>query len=433
MAVPRSDVRIDTEEEQPRTVTVEVLKAPGDAARRIDGAWVDGLSESLQAALLAPPVWEKQVLELALSRPDLTDAEARMAAVLRVFLLTWDPLEWNADRGTAFATTTRRPDGFGLVVYLPHWHARELGVDDPDGLAGVLGRFSESVLAVAAENEAAIEAGDYAGRVHAGELPPLLSRVADHSSRATPAVELVGDGWQKVQFDVIEDLAQDAFGPADLDRSPVVFQLAATHHPGCPGCDGRSVDFPDGLRDAQTTICSVHRGEALEVITARLDAAKESNPSGWEALLDAGRRLDQGHLPNGLGPQLLAAARATEPTPDELGKQAALVLETAGLAAERWNPLKALTDDNAVVRPWIEALPATLVAAGLTAESEAVAAAAARLLAAGPESNTTDAEAPPLAPPKPEPIRRGPRIGRNAPCPCGSGTKYKYCHGGGQS
>ena len=36
---------------------------------------------------------------------------------------------------------------------------------------------------------------------------------------------------------------------------------------------------------------------------------------------------------------------------------------------------------------------------------------------------------------KPEPIRnRGQRVGRNDPCPCGSGKKYKNCHmrsGGG--
>ena len=28
-----------------------------------------------------------------------------------------------------------------------------------------------------------------------------------------------------------------------------------------------------------------------------------------------------------------------------------------------------------------------------------------------------------------EPTRRGPRVGRNDPCPCGSGKKYKQCHG----
>jgi len=28
-----------------------------------------------------------------------------------------------------------------------------------------------------------------------------------------------------------------------------------------------------------------------------------------------------------------------------------------------------------------------------------------------------------------EPIRRGPKVGRNDPCPCGSGRKFKHCHG----
>ncbi len=28
------------------------------------------------------------------------------------------------------------------------------------------------------------------------------------------------------------------------------------------------------------------------------------------------------------------------------------------------------------------------------------------------------------------PIRLGPKIGRNAPCPCDSGAKYKKCCGG---
>ncbi len=33
--------------------------------------------------------------------------------------------------------------------------------------------------------------------------------------------------------------------------------------------------------------------------------------------------------------------------------------------------------------------------------------------------------------PRPEPIKAGPKIGRNDPCPCGSGKKYKACHGKG--
>lgn len=30
---------------------------------------------------------------------------------------------------------------------------------------------------------------------------------------------------------------------------------------------------------------------------------------------------------------------------------------------------------------------------------------------------------------KPQPVKVGPKIGRNDPCPCGSGKKYKHCHG----
>ncbi len=30
---------------------------------------------------------------------------------------------------------------------------------------------------------------------------------------------------------------------------------------------------------------------------------------------------------------------------------------------------------------------------------------------------------------KQEPVRVEPKIGRNDPCPCGSGKKYKQCHG----
>jgi len=37
-------------------------------------------------------------------------------------------------------------------------------------------------------------------------------------------------------------------------------------------------------------------------------------------------------------------------------------------------------------------------------------------------------EAPPRAG-KPQPVRVGPQVGRNDPCPCGSGKKYKKCCG----
>jgi len=29
-------------------------------------------------------------------------------------------------------------------------------------------------------------------------------------------------------------------------------------------------------------------------------------------------------------------------------------------------------------------------------------------------------------------VKVGPKVGRNDPCPCGSGKKYKNCHGKGE-
>ncbi len=40
---------------------------------------------------------------------------------------------------------------------------------------------------------------------------------------------------------------------------------------------------------------------------------------------------------------------------------------------------------------------------------------------------TRESGAPPAE--KPQPIRVGEKTGRNDPCPCGSGKKYKNCHG----
>jgi preprotein translocase subunit SecA len=51
----------------------------------------------------------------------------------------------------------------------------------------------------------------------------------------------------------------------------------------------------------------------------------------------------------------------------------------------------------------------------------------------GPEYASQDNEyIDPSTPVKQEPIRVEPKIGRNDPCPCGSGKKFKNCHGVGE-
>ena len=49
----------------------------------------------------------------------------------------------------------------------------------------------------------------------------------------------------------------------------------------------------------------------------------------------------------------------------------------------------------------------------------------------GEEAQRQAASAPQNAPQRSMPVTAGPRIGRNDPCPCGSGKKYKNCHGRG--
>jgi preprotein translocase subunit SecA len=52
----------------------------------------------------------------------------------------------------------------------------------------------------------------------------------------------------------------------------------------------------------------------------------------------------------------------------------------------------------------------------------------------GNQAGAPNASRPPMGPQPPQsqmPIRVEKRTGRNDPCPCGSGKKYKNCHGKG--
>jgi preprotein translocase subunit SecA len=50
---------------------------------------------------------------------------------------------------------------------------------------------------------------------------------------------------------------------------------------------------------------------------------------------------------------------------------------------------------------------------------------AGRMAPSGPEALP---QRPAMAPQDPV-VREGRKVGRNEPCPCGSGKKYKHCHG----
>ena len=58
------------------------------------------------------------------------------------------------------------------------------------------------------------------------------------------------------------------------------------------------------------------------------------------------------------------------------------------------------------------------------AEAEQFGGAVATAEGEAPAPQAAPSQAQPIAP-----VRMGPRVGRNDPCPCGSGKKYKKCHG----
>jgi len=68
-------------------------------------------------------------------------------------------------------------------------------------------------------------------------------------------------------------------------------------------------------------------------------------------------------------------------------------------------------------------------AAGAGARSTAARAATGSVLSGGSPRGTAVGERPEARPDKAQVRRSYPKVGRNDPCPCGSGKKYKYCHG----
>ena len=102
------------------------------------GGPLSGLPEGVRRLLAAAPVTEKKLLELGMVWTGLPPEQARMAERLRLFVVTWDPLEWLAARPDGFATVNADPSGFELVVYVPVWTAAELAVERDSTIAAVL-------------------------------------------------------------------------------------------------------------------------------------------------------------------------------------------------------------------------------------------------------------------------------------------------------
>jgi SEC-C motif len=278
-----------------------------------------------------PPADEYSLLELAVEWDDLAGVEAQIAAALRLFVITGDPLDWLRDRGTAWVTCNGDGDSDGLEM--PLYVTRDAVEDRLNASGGdvvaAVGPLCETVVLGAVHCQGVVLAGGYPELAFRGKAPRLLSFDVGQGRLGTPAVTVPHAGWEPIGLGAIQDLVKDAFGPVDFDRSTVALGRVEAPRRGCPACAGITFGFPGDLAEAERTMCEEHRGVAQAITAARIARARASNPAGWRAIGKASAR-------------------------------------TSGL----------------------------------------------------PE---------PVAMPAPE--RHGAPVGRNDPCPCGSGRKYKQCCG----
>jgi hypothetical protein len=342
-----------------------------------------GLPDNVRRLLSEPPFTGKKLLELRMQWPQLSPQHARFADVLRLFVITWDPLEHKASRSHGFATVNIHP--LELVVYVPIWSLLKLAAERDRGVATVLNTMGGAAVVTAAAHEENVMAGRYPRSAVDGAVPDLLSDVAGGSALGPAQIRLVSPGWEDIGLGAITDVVQHAFGPVDLDRSPVELAARRPLQPGCPACAGRRFGFPADLADSRDRMCPIHQREAQSVINRRLARANASNPDGWAALTDASARLQQPHLPNGLATKLAGADQAmyVSPEPAELAKRAELVIEAAGWFPGRPNELAfALGEDPDFawgLPDWLINLVLDLGRAGLGAEAARVGEALARV------------------------------------------------------
>ena len=296
----------------------------------MDASLLAGLPSDVRALLASPPLTDTRLLELSARWEGLAPALARMADELRLFVVTWDPLEWLAPRPEAVATANAWP--LEIVIYVPVWSLAEAARREETTIAAVLAGLGGRAVATAAAHEDAVTSGRYAGLAARGEVPDLLSGPAlggpepDGPALGEAVIGAESRGWDEIGLGAITDFVQQAFGPVELDRSLVELTVTNDPAPGCPACAGRRFKFPADLSDSRDGMCPAHRKEADRVIRRRMARAEGSNPAGWRMLADASARLSLPHLPGGLATRLAAAGK------DPVGRARLLAEAAAGFA-----------------------------------------------------------------------------------------------------
>jgi hypothetical protein len=354
----------------------------------LGGEALAGLTADVGQLLSAAPVTDKKLLELSVTWSGLPTGEARMAEALRVFVLTWDPLEMDAPRPDGFAAVNPGSHGLEIAVYVPIWRLIDLAAARHEPIATTLTAIAGSAVVTAAVHEEEVTAGRYPALVVEHSVPDLIGDLLTGAALGPTVIAADPPSWEDIGLGAIQDAVQHAFGPVDLDRSPVELEALPPGQLGCAACRGTRFGFPADLSQAQRSMCAAHSKQADAVIKERLSRAQRSNPAGWRALGRATIRRERPHLPNGLATRMAGAGQAmfVVPEPAELAERARAVVEAAGWFEGRARDLGIALGEDPEYGPdipdWLLNLVLDLGRAGLADEAASVAEALGRI---GPE------------------------------------------------
>src|SRR5258706_5895417 len=336
---------------------------------------LNGLPGDAGKLLAAAPVPDRRLGEVSGAWPGLSRGRARMAAAVRVFVITWDPLEFQAPRPDGSAAVNAGSLGLEIAVYLPCWRLAELATARHATIAAVIGELAGSAVVTAAGHAEDVVAGRYPDLAVARAAPDLLADPAAGGALGVPRIQADPPSWDDIGLGAITDIVQHAFGHVDLDRSLVELAILASGSPGCPACAGRRFGFPADLGESQAAMCQTHRREADVVIEERLRRASRSNPPGWAALGNATIRNELPHLPCGLATRLTSAEPSMYVTPSrhELAELAGLIVAAAGWFPANPGDLAIALREDPESGPgfpdWLANLVLDLGRAGLRVES----------------------------------------------------------------
>jgi SEC-C motif-containing protein len=249
--------------------------------------------------LAATPPYEYALLEFGLHWNGLDGVQAQLAAALRLFVITSDPLDWLSDRGSAWATANADGETLELPVYITRDEVQRQVEEGAGHLELPLARAGEAALVTATQCQGSILSGAYPELAFQGTIPRLLDHPAGGRRIGAPGIDMMSTGWEPMGLGVVQDLVQDAFGPVAFDRSAVALEPAHVAHPGCPACAGARFGFPGELAEVQAEMCDAHRSEASTVTASRIERARASNGIGWRAIGKASARISDVPEPGG--------------------------------------------------------------------------------------------------------------------------------------